>query len=140
MAHFGGSGPLLTSAPLKNRVIQSFSFIQNAWNLSAPPQENSNSVQERMYWLRIKHILREIIRQLRLLQSTRERQIIHLSHQYESVEIVYEKLIDLWTNFINVETLHIPNDHIRWDKLLSLNFDLLMIFFYQRNNISFYGN
>lgn len=124
---------------LKRLLIGHFKDIQDNWDFSVP-QEHSPDVKQRMYWLRIKHILQEITFQLRLLQTREERQLIHVTNQYDSVETVYEKLIDLWTNYIKIETLNISNDDNQWKKICVHIFDVLSVFRHQRQNECFRGD
>ena len=129
-----------TSIPLKNLLITNFGFIVTNWELYAPPQENSPNVRQRMYWLRLKHIIQELVHQLRLIQTRQERQQTHQISQYDSVEIMYQKLTDLWTNHMKVETLDIPEGHTRWTKICVLIFEILNVQNYIRYNHEFRGD
>ena len=122
---------------LKQHLLTIFPAVRAHWSLSAPPQELSSDVKQRMYWLQIRHMLQEIIRQLRLIQRPEDRHYKHLTNNFKPIDEIYDKFVDLWANYIKVENLDIPEEHVKCRLICNMCYNLCTMFFSQRRRLSF---
>ena len=131
-------GFIIGPTPLKYLLRENFSQLELYWPISAPPSEHSTNVKERTYWLRLKHIFQEVVHQLRLIQAGEKRQE-HSSPicQYDPVEIMYKRLLDLWKNNVDFDTLDTSVHQNRWEKIQDLMSCALKVLRYERLFYSF---
>lgn len=100
---------------LKEALLHHFHVIQLAW-AELPPNKEARAPtrMKQVHWSIIKNYLTNIISQLRQLQPMEDLVDDIVPLPTDPIEVVFDRLINLWYNHVRVRELYIPDDHVDW--------------------------